>query len=598
MESDEDNNLAEVLYFFKGYDVGLTTTKTEEHADPGDVVMFDLMLKNEGNVPDDFNLLITDPPPGWQAGFVKDTYTLDPDDFTKAVLDVMVPSNATAGERATFITTALSVGNGTKTSAIILQVEVNQVFGLEVAAVSGPQEMLPGEDHTLDLLVRNTGNGLDSFTIALPVQDELDGGWWVQITDVNVDVPFRSEVIANLVLTSPDPALAGISTEFTVLTSSTISSMAKSVTFSAVVVQFYDTSVDVQDLVTSGDVGQTVVIPMMVTNGGNGPVVYNGDINFPDATWVGSLDIANLTLEGYMGARANLSFTVPEDAINQSYDFTMVIISSGGEIHMENFTFSVRQFHDLRVTLMSEEPTVTQGHAAWLRLKLENLGNGVESVTLTAETPSTWTFEYTERMPVLDPHREVIIDLRLDTEKNTAGGAHEVMMLVYYGPSKMELLEVPGIVNVLTRPDLVVRDNSLNLSEAEPYVDMLIRVTATIGNDGETLARDVFAQLYVDGFPLGQPQYVSSIEPGGEETLIFIWTTNSSGYKEISVVADFQDDIDEVDETNNEAITTVNVAKVDLKTSPGLSHIAVILAMTVALAITWKQRRRRADILL
>ncbi|UCC92410.1 MAG: S8 family serine peptidase [Thermoplasmata archaeon] len=597
LESDEDNNVAEVHYFFKGFDVRVTTTKADLTGDPGDLLMFDLSLHNDGNVPDEFSLRMSDPPPGWQGGFVKDSYTVDPDDFTNVLLDIMIPLNATAGEMGTFVVTATSGGNESKMSSVVLTVEVNQVFGLEVAAVSGPQEMLPGEDRTLDLMVRNTGNGLDTFTVSLPNQEELTEGWWVQLVDVSVDVPYRSEHIAQMVLTAPDPALAGVSVEFTVRTSSAGSSLEKSVTFSARVVQFYATDVVVQDLVTSGDVGETVVIPLMITNGGNGPVVYNGDINFPDQSWVGGLDIANLTLSGYKDARVNLSFTVPMDAINRSYDFTMVVISSGGEIHMENFTFSVRQFHDLRLTIISEEPTVTQGQPAWVRLRLENFGNGVESISLTAETPSTWTFEFTERLPVLDPLSEAIIDLRLDTEARTLGGPHEVEVLAYFGPSKTELVQETAVVNILTRPDLLVVDGGLNLSDEHPYVDTLVRITATIRNDGETVARDVFAQLYVDGIPEGQPQYVSSIEPGDEETLTFVWTTNASGFRELRVVADFQDDIDEGEEGNNEASTTVEVSKVDLKTSPGLTHFVAILAMIAAVAITWNQRNRRRDLL-
>jgi len=595
LESDEENNVAEVLYFFKGFDLGLTSTKTEQRADPGDLVTFDLMLVNEGNVPDEFILHLSDPPPGWISGYVKDSYTLAADDFTKVVLDVMIPANATAGERATFLTTAVSTGNDTRTAAVLVQVEVNQVFGLEVAAVSPSQDMLPGEDRTLEMLVRNTGNGVDTFTISLPDQRELSGGWWVDIPMVDLEVPLRSEVKAQLVLTAPDPSFAGTSVEFRVTSSSTGSSLTKEVEFSARVVQFYDTLVVVERLISSGDVGQTIVIPLSITNGGNGPVAYSGDINFPDATWTGGLDIANLTLEGYAEAQANLTFTVPHEAINRSYDFTMVIISSGGELHLENFTFAVNQYHDLRMTVISEPPTVTQGQQAWVRLKLENLGNGVDEVTMTSQPPSTWTFEFSEKGPVLQPFSEVIIDVRFDTEVNTAGGEHQVNLLAYYGPSKMELAEATAVVNVLTRPDLIVAADSLNLSEPSPYVDMLVRITAIIRNDGQTLARDVFVQLYVDGIPEGQPQYVSSIEAESEETLTFIWTTSVSGLRELRIVADYQNDIDEPDEVNNQATTTVDVSKVDLKTSPGPTSLVALLAMTTAVAITWNQRRRRRN---
>ncbi|MCJ2539769.1 MAG: hypothetical protein LN414_00695, partial [Candidatus Thermoplasmatota archaeon] len=445
-----------------------------------------------------------------------------------------------------------------------------------------------------ELLVRNTGNGPDAFIIALPDGNGLADGWWVHIPQANLDVPLRSQVIAELVLTAPDPALVGTSVEFTVSASSNMSSMSKEVTFSARVIQFYSTSVVVNDMIISGDVNQTIVIPLSISNGGNGPVVYNGDINFPDQTWVGGLDIANLTLAGYKDAPANLTFTVPSEAINRSYDFTMVVISSGGEIQLENFTFSVNQFHDLLVKVVSETPTVTQGEQAFVRLKLENRGNGIENVTLTATPPSTWTFEFSDRVPVLDAFSEAFVDLRFDTDVNTPGGANQVDVLAYYGPSKLELIELSTVVNVLTRPDLMVMAESLNLSDTDPYVDMIVRVTTTIRNDGQTLARDVFAQLYVDGMPERQPQYVSTIEAGEEETLTFIWTTNASGLRELRIVADFQDDIDEVDETNNELSITVKVSKADLKTSPGLSHAVALLAMSTAFTITWNQRRKRS----
>ena len=132
---------------------------------------------------------------------------------------------------------------------------------------------------------------------------------------------------------------------------------------------------------------------------------------------------------------------------------------------------------------MSEPPTVTQGEQAFVRLKLENRGNGIENITLTARPPSTWTFEFSVRVPVLDAFSDAFVDLRFDTEVNTPGGANQVDVLAYYGPSKMELIEISTVVNVLTRPDLMVLAESLNHSDTDPYVDMIVRVTTTIRND-------------------------------------------------------------------------------------------------------------------
>lgn len=595
LESDEANNLLEAEYFFKGYDVSLAADQTAIRARPGDLVTIEMGLANLGNVPDEVRLTSTSPPPGWQSGFVKDSHALRPAETAKVVLDLMVPLNATAGEMASMTATASSMGNSTRTSSVTIEVEVVQVFGLEVASMSPGQEMLPGEDRTLDVLVRNTGNGEDAYTLTLV--EPLPEGWFLEFKEAVVRVPLRSDTVAQLVLTAPDPALAGTSVRFTVGVASSGPSLDKEVEFTARVVQFYDTRVEALDLESSGDAGETIVIPLSIRNRGNGPVTYTGDINFPGPAWEGGLDLANLTLPGYSEARANLTFTVPADALNSSYDFTLLVLSSGGEVHLTNFTFTVLQFHDLALEVVSQVPTVTQGQQAWVRLRLVNSGNGVEEVTLTAAPPSTWTFEFTDRYPLLEPFSEALVDVRLDTDADSPGGTYEVRLLAYFGPAKMESQDVMARVDLLTRPDLAVLEEALLISEESPYVDSLVRVTAQVTNGGETAARDVFVQLFVDGVPVGQPQYLSSIDPGDVETMTFLWTTNSSGIKELRVVADYRDDIDEVDEANNEATITVEVSKVDLKTSPGPTLAIALVAMTAAVAITLDQRRRRRGLL-
>lgn len=590
LESDEGNNVLEITYFFKGYDVAMTTPRTNIKADPGEMVAFEMTLENGGNVPDEINLQLSTLPPGWQGGYVKDSHTLDPGATTRVLLDILVPANATAGEMARLVATATSSGNDTRTETLHLEIQVNQVYGLEVAALSGPQDLAPGEDRTLELMVRNTGNGMDMFTILPP--EQVPPGWWVQLKQAIVEVPLRSETTVELVLSAPERAMVGSSIEFDISIRSSMPSVSKIVTYYGEVIQVYDSRYEVLEQITEGDVGQTVVIPLSISNQGNGPVTYSGDINFPDASWTGGMDIENLTLQGYKETRANLTFTIPSDAVNQSYDFTMVIISTGDDIFFNNFTFSVRQFHDLRVSVTSTPPTVTQGQTAYVRVLLENKGNGREELSLTAVTPGTWTFEFSDTMPLIDHFSEAVVDLRLDTSVDTPGGTYDVEVMAYYGLARMEMTTVTAPVKVLTRPDLAVLRSNLNISEEMPYVDMLVRITAIVSNQGETLAKDVFVQLYVDGIPIGQPQYISSIDPKGEESLTFLWTTTRSGVHEVKVLADYNGDIDEADEENNAASLVVEVENIELKTSPGPTYLIALLAITGAAAVAVNHRRR------
>lgn len=593
MESQEDNNVLEVPFFFRGYDVDLTSSTTERTANPGELVTFEMTLMNLGNVADEIGLLLSDPPPGWHAGFTKDSHALGPNGEAAVVLNVVVPLNATAGETAPFSVTAVSSGNSTKTQRVDLQVVVNQVHGVELTTMLGQLDMLPGEERRMEMTVTNTGNGEDEFTLSLP---DPTSDWWITLPQVTVEVPARSKKIVTVVIAAPDKALAGTSIEFTVRVVSSMPALDDNVTFSARIVQFHDTQITIVNLVDAGDAGSTIVIPLEISNGGNGLVSYSGDISFPDPSWTGGIDIANMTLAGYEKARANLTFTIPPDAINMSHDFTMVIISSGNEIFLHNFTFSVRQYHKVRVEIVSEPPTVTQGEPAWVRVRLSNEGNGIEGVTMAAETPSSWTFDYSVRMLELAPFDEAIVDLRLNTSGDAPSGFNEVRVLVYYGAARMEKLEVTVAVNVITRPDLECLVSEIVVSEENPYVGSIVRVIATVSNEGETVARDVFVQLYVDGIPVGQPLYLSSVLPGDVETLTLTWTAEASGPREIKVVADYQGEILEPDEENNAATLTVDVWEPEADESPGATFLLAFLALAAVTSATWTVRiRRRRD---
>jgi len=590
LESDEVNNILEIPYFFKGYDVAMTTPRSNVKADPGEMVSLEFTIVNGGNVPDEINLQLSTLPPGWQGGFVKDSHILNQGATTRVLLDVLVPTNATAGEMARLMATATSAGNATKSQTLHLEMQVNQIYGLEVAALSGPQDLKPGEDRTLMLMVQNTGNGIDVLTISPP--RTVPPGWWVQLVQAIVEVPLRSETTVELVLSTPHRAMVGSSIEFNISIRSSMPSISKNVTYSGEVIQVYDSRYEVLKQIREGDVGQTVVIPISISNQGNGPVTYSGDINFPDASWTGGMDIENLTLQGYKEIQANLTFAIPSEAVNQSYDFTMVIISTGDDIFFDNFTFTVRQFHELEVSVTSAPPTITQGQTAHVRILIENMGNGREELSVTAITPGIWTFEFSENLPVIENFSEVVLDLRLDTNVETPSGTYDVEVMAYYGLAKMEMTKVIVPVNVLSRQDLAIDPSDLNVSEDHPNVDMLVRITAIVANLGETMAKDVFVQLYIDGIPIGQPQYISSIQPSDEESLTFLWTTDRTGVHEIKVLADFNDDLDEPDEDNNGASVMVEVETIELQTSPGPTYLIALLAITGAVAVSINHRRR------
>jgi uncharacterized membrane protein/subtilisin family serine protease len=592
VESNETNNALEVQVFFRGYDVTLSAERTSLHANPATLATAPMVVRNRGNVPDTLDILLGEPPPGWRVDVTATRVPLDPDGAQEVALEVVVPPNATAGEVATFLINATSEGNSSKSKEVRIQVQVNQVYGLEVSAISPRQEMRPGQQAELDLLVRNTGNGRDTLIVA---PGDPGAGWSVHVENMTLAMDLRSDVHVTVLLTAPDPAVAGRSTVFPVNVSSSYPGLVSQASFSAVVVQIWRSQVDVVGLVAEGRPKDRVVIPLRIANDGNGPVEYDGDINFPSAAWVGGLDIEHLGVPAYGSARANLTFTVPADAINRSYDFTMVVISSGGEGFYTNFTFTVKQFHGITARVVEAPPAVTQGMPTRLRLRMDNYGNGVERLDLTvAGSPAGWTWTFSDEHPSVEPFSTGYVSVDVVTTKATSGARYESRIVLKYGDTPRQEASVKVTLEVLTRADLQVLPADLNLSAMAVKVGTMVRIVATVTNIGQTEARDFEVQLLVDGAPVGQQLFVSSIAPGEAEELTFVWTANRSGVHELGVRVDPDSSVDEVDSGNNVATTYVEVKLPEVKGWPTTTMVVgmLIIAALVAAAVMVPRLRR------
>ncbi len=596
LESNESNNAAELVCFFRGYDVTLAAERTLARANPSAIVDFPLVVTNRGNVEDVVHMVASEPPPGWAVDLTAYRTPLGPDEAMGISLQVVVPANATAGETVTLTVDAASEGNTSRHRAVSVQVVVNQVYGLELSAVTPPQQqVLPGQSVPLDLLVRNTGNGPDIITLAAT---RPGGGWSVGLSVTVLTVPLRTDEHVTVELIAPDPAVVGTSAAVDVTASSSLPGLTRDASFSAVVVQFYRSEVDFVAFVGEGDAGDRVVIPLAVKNRGNGPVQYSGDIALPDESWKGALELDRLDLGAYSSARANLTFTVPQDAVNASYDFAMVVISSGGEIFYNNFSFTVHQWHNLGVRVPSPPAPVTQGSRVHVRLSLINYGNGLEDSRLSLVGAATaWTWHLSDARPQVGAFMTAYVELDIDTSKLTDGGLYELRAVCQYGGAPVKEAVARFTLTVLTRPDLSVYPGDVNVTPPRPLVKSTARVVVTVHNLGQTVALEVYVQLFAEGVPVGQPQWVGSLDPGEEESFTFLWTVNASGARTLRAVVDGLSTVDEYDEGDNEAMVLVDVRKPPepARTWPVLAVGLIAIAALVG-AAAWERWRRPPDL--
>ena len=145
------------------------------------------------------------------------------------------------------------------------------------------------------------------------------------MAELRVTLRYRSQVDVIVLLTAPNPALAGSDMDFVFKIRSTDTGMERSVVLSADVLQFFDNEYEVRQRDSEADCGATILIPVSITNNGNGPVEYFMDVGAPGDDWNASFDQSQLTIPGYGWAPTNLTFTVPVNAINQSYNLSIAI---------------------------------------------------------------------------------------------------------------------------------------------------------------------------------------------------------------------------------------------------------------------------------
>lgn len=591
-ESDESNNVLEVDYFFKGFDVRISVEDGELETDPGKLVDFNLTVRNRGNVADEFRVSITSAPPGWSAQLIADTFQLDAGQTTPVTVTVIPPSNATAGEVCQLTFTATSLGNTSKSRFVTLRTVVNQIFGLDLTAPTDHLDLLPGDEGDFTIRVENPGNGPDTYEILLP--SGIEAGWWPSIPEPYVELSHRSSGDAVFRLASPNPSPAGTSVSFDLTVVSRRSGMEASVTLTARVSQFYDNGYQVTVREDEGEVGTSVSVPVTIENKGNGPVEYTLAATATAPSWRAAFDSPSVTIPGYGWTETEMTFTVPSDAEADTHELSIGVIPTGGDMLRYNFTFTVLQYHDLELSVLSGPVTVTQGQDLTVEVLLDNMGNGPEEVKLLVpDLPAFWSFDLDEPELVIGPFGELELNVVVHTNRDTPGGEYQVGLDARYGPAPQSSSAGTVGVTILTRPDLQVVQGQISASSVDVMENDLVTFQLRVMNAGGTAAEEIYVQVLVDGAAYGQPLYIDYLAPGGATNLTGAWNANVTGLHEISVNLDYTDDVDETREDNNRASVQVKVSKVDYQTSPGMGTVAALLAIATLATFGIAARRRR-----
>ncbi|MFX1416383.1 MAG: OmpL47-type beta-barrel domain-containing protein, partial [Promethearchaeota archaeon] len=146
-------------------------------------------------------------------------------------------------------------------------------------------------------------------------------------------------------------------------------------------------------------------------------------------------------------------------------------------------------------------------------------------------------------------------------------GAHEIYVVIDGSESIEELDKTNNIAyNIITiLPDLSVSSTDITFSNNTPAAGDEITISAIICNQGGTSAENVKVGFFSNDNPIGEDT-VSLVNPGEYETASVSWTA-AAGYNNITAVVDPANSIQEWNETNNHATTSISILP-DLHVEP------------------------------
>ena len=127
----------------------------------------------------------------------------------------------------------------------------------------------------------------------------------------------------------------------------------------------------------------------------------------------------------------------------------------------------------------------------------------------------------------------------------------------------LEAIETNNIATDMMNvgPDLAIAFTDISFSDNPVAEGTTVTITAVIHNNGGQDANDVVINFYLDEIKNKNKIGTDTISviAGGSQTVVISWIATGVGYHDIWVVIDPRNDIEEYDETNNEAYNVLSV---------------------------------------
>jgi uncharacterized membrane protein len=522
-----------------------------KYVDPGDEVHYAIKITNLGNMPVDVALYAEGLQlHNWSVEFVASTVHLNPQQYTVAKLIVGAPETSRANERLVLIVVGKVIDDPSITATLELITIVNQIHKFTVTVVPRLIFTEPGTTIDYNLTLTNLGNGEETFALTALM---LDMTWnYAFLRNRNslvsmvclapekfTEVTFRVTVPPDA-LVDAEPSTARIEHYRTLINVST-KAVWSTVMIATAINPVYDANIICETNNQTIDPGNPVPYTIKICSDSNTYMTIHLSIN---------------AIYSSIGIPCNWLIYIAGVAL---------VPTTAGIEDKIPINFS-------------------------LPLNLSALPDTAMFVPLE----SGLIKHYTEINITLPARAICYVTIVVIPERTTVTGIYVTTIDIYCIETADKFWDnFTAFITCVLNSDLTFIGELIRPSKVMD--GEIVTLSVQIKNIGEIGATDVIVRLYVNDNKL-QDKFIGRIEPGKTRVVVFVWHA-TSGTHDIKIVVDPENEITEVDETNNVRICNIKVeAKSGIllqKAVPVFLIGLLIIAIIIAFALVLKAFKRR-----
>ena len=304
----DNNNASRSLFVRPQYGLELNITDSLETVDVNQTATFDINITNMGLQTDNYTISVTVMNPEWDISYPLQVTGVESNTTVQFSVSFIPGTNVTAAVHDFTITVA-SEGNSSRTDSVVVDISVNQYYGLNVEMPLMNQRVFPDTTLSYPVRITNQGNGADTF-------DLFTGNDWG--AEIRIDNSPSGEVFlgagrmveAELRVTTPSDSLVGDYKElpFTVISQGD-SNISESV--------LSNTSIGImmaEEAIVGVLPGSKASFSLEFLNPTDQTDLFSVSISSGDPEWDTTISPTNISLDSGSKGNAWVNFTVPNTA--------------------------------------------------------------------------------------------------------------------------------------------------------------------------------------------------------------------------------------------------------------------------------------------